>query len=295
MNNETPNPWQAPQTNEPEARPEPSAAAGDYRRPNFDTAVAITKELWNNHLSTLLTTWGVYAGIWLVTSLAMAFAGVALGVDPASQQEALENMPTGPGGDPFAVFDMFGEGYWAFMGLAVLLGFMQVGVAVGTFRPLRRAYTQGRVLSASEVLGDMGSGIIPGAVLYLVFTLGVTIGAMLCCIPGLLVAYFMLPTFYLVGGRGDGIFDSISTGFGWGKRHIGLLVILIAITVGVVIAFSCVGGVIGQLMMSMGKAGYIVSQLVSWFFGVFFGFFAWIFYAGTMLTIEQAEDHSLGW
>ncbi|MFP4600252.1 MAG: hypothetical protein ACLFVJ_18500 [Persicimonas sp.] len=225
--------------------------------------------------------------LWLVGSVVVGIGGAAFGMDPASQQEMMKNAPAG-GDNPFVFLEMMGPGYWAFLGLSVILGFVNVGVGVASFAPLRRAWVEERNLSISEVLGELGNRIIPGALLYFVFSIGFTVGAILCCIPGLLVGYFMLPTFYLVGGRGNGVFESLETGFEWGKKHVALLAIFIAAGIMVGLAMVCVAGAIGQVVLTMGKVGYVLSQLMSWFIGVTLGFFIWLYYAAMMLTIEQA-------
>lgn len=291
--NSGPNPFQPPQTTDPRREPEPGQPR-ERRPPTFDTAMSIAKELWRDHRSTLLTAWGVLAGVWLVSSLTMGVGGVALGMDPVSQQETIENM-SGGASNPLAIFEIFGPGYWAFMALAMVIGFVQVGVAVATFAPLRRTWVEKRNLSSGEVLGDMGSRILPGMLLYLVYSIITTIGIFMCCIPGLVAGFLLMPSFYLVGGRGDGIFDSLSTSFEWAKKHVGLLLIFIVIVLGASFGMALVLGVAGQVVMAAGKVGYVLSQLLSWFVGVFVGFFMWLLLAGTMITIEQAEGRVGEW
>jgi hypothetical protein len=293
--NQNPNPWESPATTDPQAQPEHEPRqGGDDRQPNFDSAMDVAKELWSEHRSTLLTAWAMFAGIWLMSSLFMGIGGAAVGMDPGSQQEVIENMPGG-GNNAFAFFDIFGPGYWAFLAVSMVIGVLQLGVGIATLAPVRQAWFDGRSLSAGEVVGLIGRRIFSGALLYFVYSILVTIGTVLCCIPGLLAAYFLMPTFYLVGGRGDGVFDSISTSFNWGKRHAGLLVILIIITFGVAMGLGVVNFFSSQILVSMGKAGYVVSQLVAWFLGVTGFFFIWVFYAATMISIDQSEEHTAGW
>lgn len=287
------NPYESPQTHDPQADAVAPRSPSDPRRASFDSALDIVKELWSNHFSTLLTSWGTLSAFWLVSTLVTSFAMIMLGLDPGSQQEMIDDMATG-GGTPLALLDMFGPGYWALVGLSILLGFVQMGLGIASFGPVRRAWVEGRNLSAAEVLGQLGSRMPHGALHYFIFTIVFTIGAVLCCIPGLVVGYFMLPTFYLVG-RGDGIFDSLSTGFQWAKTHVTLLVLFIGVSIGIGLVIACFAGVVSQLTLSMGNAGYMISQVFSWLLGTFFGFAIWLAYAGTMLAIDQAEEHGMGW
>lgn len=292
--NQSPNPYETPATHDPQAdvaAPRPTGSTP--RKANFDTVIDVIKELWRDHAPTLLSAWGSYSAVWLLISLITTVGSLALGVDPASQQEALENISSGRAG-PTAILDLFGPQFWAFMGLTVLLGFVQMGVGVATFGPVRRAWKEGRSLSIMEVVGQIGTGIGRGALFYLVFTIAFTVGIVLCILPGLAVGYFMLPAFYLVG-RGDGIFDSLSTGFEWAKRHVALLAVLIAASIGLVFVFACLGGVGSQIFMATGKVGHIISQIFTWFFGSVIGFGVWVLYTGTMLTIEQDEEQSMDW
>ncbi len=288
--NQTPNPWEAPQTRDPMAPPEPQSRRTDEFRPaNFDTTMDIAKELWRDHRPTLLTVWGVFSSLSLVAALITGIGGAAVGLDPASQREMLKNMPT-HGANPFGAFGAFGPGYWAFIGIMIVLLFVQMGVGVSTFGPLRQAWHEGRNLTTGEVLSTMGSRVLPGLALYVIFIMGIVIGAMLCCIPGVLAAYFLMPTFYLVGGRGDGIFDSVSTAFDWGKKYVSLLIIFAIIAFVIGGSAGCIGNVVGQVLMAMGKVGYVLTQLVSWAFGVVIGFVVWVYYASTMITIELSEE-----
>ncbi len=291
--NQTPNPYRSPSTRDPEPPPQPGPRQTSQHRPaNFSTVMNIGRELWRKHRSTLLSAWSIVAGFWLLGSLVTGIGGTMLIIDADSQQGVMPDTPAGDG-NPLAYLDMLGPGYWGLLGLSVVLGFIQAGVGMASYAPIRRAWMEGRNLSTWEVLSEMGTRIIPGALLYVIFTIGFTVGAILCCIPGLLVGYFMLPTFYLVGGRGDGVFESLSTSLEWSKKYVDLLAMLIGVGILVGLGMGCIGGVTGQFFEPSGKASYLISQLGSWLVGVTLGFFIWLHYAGTMLTIEQAEQAEL--
>lgn len=289
--NQTPNPWQAPQTHDPMRQPEPHQT-DDYLPVTFQSTMTVAKKLWNEHRPTLLAAWGIPAATWLAVSLLLAVIRPVAGVD-LFRDHALKSMHAH--GGPFAAFSALGTGYWIFLGITMVLGIFLAGIGVASFAPIRRAYFEGINLSGGEVLSELLGRAGSGIALYLIFIIAFVLGSFLCCIPGLAVGFFMLPTFYLVGGRGDGVTDSLSTGFDWAKKHFVLLLILLGVGVGMVVVMACPAGVASQLMMRMGKVGYMLRQLISWFFGAFLGFFAWLLYASMMITIDQAEDHGMNW
>lgn len=286
------NPYESPQTHDPQAELQATRRQNGNLSASVDTAIEISKDLWNNHASTLLTAWGTLSAFWLVSTLVMSFGMLMLGLDPASQNEIIERLSTGDA-HPLAIFDMFGPGYWALVGLSMVTFYIQMGLGIASFGPVRVAWREKRTLSTAEVLGQMGNGIARGSLFMLLFSIAFAIGIVLCCIPGLVVGYFTLPAFYLVG-RGDGIFDSFSTSFKWAKRHATLLVLLIGISIGIGLVMMCLMTVGSSITLMMGNVGYILSQVISWFLGTFFGFVIWLFYSGTMLAIDGAEEHATG-
>ena len=224
--------------------------------------------LWRDGLTTLLVPWLTIALVDLL------FVGVSIGVVLA----------TG-GAEP-------GRGA---MGVVQTIGVIQ-GVLIMTLRvallwTLREVGFRGP--TAVRNLGDVARAVGQrlGSALGITVVMGVivSVGLVLCVVPGLVALFFLAFAPYLVVAKGLGVVESLGESARWAQRQWAVLLTALVVAIVASGVLACVVGVIGGLG-GQGSAPISMGLLGGWAVNTVLGYVAFLWWGAVYLSAEEREQ-----
>ena len=224
--------------------------------------------LWRDGLTTLLAPW-------LTIALAdLLFVGFSIGVVLAT------------GG---------AEAGRGAMGVVQFIGVIQV-VVIMTLRvallwTLREVGFRGP--TAVRSLGEVGETIFQriGSALAITVVMGVilSVGFMLCVIPGVVALFLLAFAPYLVVAKGMGVVESLAESARWAQRQWAVLLTALVVAVVAAGALACVVGVIGGLG-GRGPVPIAMGLLGGWAVNTVLGYVAFLWWGSVYLSAEEREQ-----
>lgn len=158
------------------------------------------------------------------------------------------------------------------------------------FRALRDLAMLGpsSVMSLREVARGMLSRLVPTFLVNILVGAIVSIGLVLCVLPGLVAIYFLAFAPYLVAVGQSGVLDAITRSATMARRHVVLLLTGFAVAAVFAGVMGCSLGASAAVIQ--GTAGVAGGLLVGWVLNTVLGYLAWLWWGAVYITAEQRDQ-----
>lgn len=286
---------------EPDKAPELPESSGQPPQPQAPTptktnasatvedAIAATREFATEHMSLAFGIFGLYAALTLIGTMLGIVVSFATGVADLQIQQM--NMSPAEAGDPAVALEMFRK-MLPMMGISMVYGIVANGFYAATFRPAREAMLGESSPGFGVAVGQVGRAFGKGVAAVIVLGIIVGLGFMMCILPSIIAYFFLIPYFYLVCGKGEGVVDGVGTSFEWAKNNVGIVISIFAVQFVFLLGSGCIqSGVSRPILESMGKTGLFVTSGISWVAMTVAMLPVWLFVVGSMSAIERASSH----
>ncbi len=191
-----------------------------------------------------------------------------------------------------------GWGAMFVMRLFTALQFVVVYTArVALFGPMRRVLVSGEGAFPGgwqEMFRSIVPRLLPVFIVNLAVAAVVTVGLMLCVVPGVAALFFLAFAPYLVAACNRSVGVAFTESFRLAIDHWLVLVTAIVIAFGVSILLGAVtmGGAAVFAGM-MGRGAIVMSYLGMWVVHTVIGFFAWIYYGALYTSVSEKSGLGL--
>jgi hypothetical protein len=268
-------------------RPEAPLPSRTEVSATVEDAFEMTKRFLSEHTSLAIQIFGLYAALLLIGSMLGVVVSMVTGMAELQIQQI--GMSPEQAGDPQVAFDMMKKA-WPSMVISLGYGIVANGFYAATFKPARQALFGESTPSFGLAAGQLGQAVGKGMLAVIVFGLIIGFGMLFCLLPGVIAYFFLVPYFYLVCGKGEGIIDGVSKSFGWAKDNVGVVATIFVVQIVMFVSIGCLQSAATRpILEAMGQTGLFVTSGISWFAMTLASFPVWLLVVGSMGAIERAE------
>ncbi len=116
------------------------------------------------------------------------------------------------------------------------------------------------------------------------------LGGACCLIPGLIATVFFIFAPYVSSSRRMSVAAAFRTAMDWARQHTVLVILILGIQVVLALMTLLVQFfAVSAFAAMMGPQGIAIGYVTAWFFGVFVGYFGWLYHGAVIATIERFE------
>ncbi|MBE0429044.1 MAG: hypothetical protein IBX61_04130 [Thermoleophilia bacterium] len=152
-------------------------------------------------------------------------------------------------------------GLFLFVILAAAASFVTFGWTVSMAAEVVETGSTSLGSGFSRFTGNLGQLLLVGILLFLI----IGIGTLLCVIPGIIAAFFLIYAYAAVAYGGMGAIDALKDSFSLVKEYLVDTIVLVLIAFGLSIGASIVAMILGIVPIIGALIGYIIQMAVATF------------------------------
>ncbi|TXD39124.1 hypothetical protein FRC98_01600 [Lujinxingia vulgaris] len=158
------------------------------------------------------------------------------------------------------------------------------------FRVLRDLAMLGpsSVMSLRDVVRGMLARLGPTFLVNILVGAIVSVGLVLCVLPGLVAIYFLAFASYLVAVGQSGVLEALTRSATMARRHVAILLTGFAVAAVFAGVMGCSLGASAAVIQ--GSAGVAGGLLVGWVMNTVLGYLAWLWWGAVYITAEQRDQ-----
>lgn len=185
-----------------------------------------------------------------------------------------------------------GWGTMVVMRLVTALQFVVVyTLRIALYGPLRRVLYEGETAYKGgwqEMFGSIVPRLVPVFVINLAVAAVVSVGLMMCAIPGVVAMFFLAFAPYLVAARNRSVGSAFTESFKLAVDHWAVLLTAVVVMIGVAVLLGTVTmGGMAVFAGAMGRGSIVIGYLGMWVVHTIIGFFGWLYWGALYSTVDS--------